>query len=106
MYKLTIIIALFLNVNCSDIKKEPKYFDALKGIKIDLIVVKRNEIEEERITSKNKIDSIVSRMQKTKSQFIKFSSKSKLFFYNRGTLKISVFYSDKYFKYNGTTYSW
>lgn len=90
----------------SEKKEKKQYFNILEKDDINLIVFKKNEIEQKRIIDKNKIDSTVDRLRNSSLKFIKFSSKSKLYFYKNDTLALSIFYNNEYFKCEGKTYSW
>ena len=50
------------------------------------------------------IDSILERLENSCKEHIKFSSHKSLNFYKNDSLSFSVFISDNYFKYKGTTY--
>ena len=103
---IIVLVVLFISVNCTEKKEKKQYFDIIEKNEINLIVLKKNKIEQKRIIDKNKIDSIIDRLRNSSLKFVKFSSKSKLYFYKNDTLVTSIFYNSEYFKCEGKTYSW
>lgn len=97
-----IILLILLNISCIDVKSEKFH----SQIEANLIIVTRENIVIKKIENKNQIDSIIKRLNRGNSEFIKFASKNKLNFYKNDSLLMEVSYSDKYFKVQGVTYSW
>jgi len=107
MYKYIIaLVVLLISMNCTKKEEKKQHFDIIEQKEINLIVIRKNKVEQKRIIDKNKIDSIIDRLRNSSSKFVKFSSKSKLCFYKNDSLVTSIFYNNEYFKCEGKTYSW
>jgi len=87
------------NVECQN------FIFPIKREKITKITISKDGEEINQFLNIKKIDSVCNKLELSCSDFIKFSSKSKLNFYKNDILIFSVFYSEKHFKYKGTVYT-
>lgn len=107
MKLIKIILLSIIFFNCAKAKNQEDCIKfempKIEG-KIDKIILIHEETGKKIVIKNNEIDSISSNLNAGYAEFIKFSSKDKMFFYKSNSLKFMIFYNDNYFKHEGVTY--